>query len=449
MSGKVVMCMEVYFETKLGKLYCGDALEVLKEMPDNSVDAVVTDPPYGLSEHPTGSNLIDMIKAWIDCGYYEKVVKKKGFMNKEWDAFVPQPALWKEVFRVLKPGGHLLSFFGTRSYDIGVLAIRLSGFEIRDMICWIYGEGFPKSLDISKAIDKELGVLDKRNVVSIDKYKGNVGYGSEVYEYEAKKWHGWGTALKPAVEPIVLARKPLSEKNVTRNVLKWGTGGINIDACRIPIQEGEDLRRKQGLNRNTSCPIAPNNGYISLDDVNKGRFPANVILDEYSASELDRQSGISKSRIREPTYKDNGVYGYGMSLKDVSVRGYDDVGGASRFFYVAKAKRDERYFYCYDCDDVFPMREYFRHKDHKVEFHPTVKPLKLIEYLVKLVTPPNGIVLDPFFGTGTTGVACEKLGFRWIGIDVNEIYCKIAMKRIQDVIKNGRQLRLTDFIGGD
>lgn len=224
----------------------GNNIEELKKFPDNYFDSVVTDPPYGLGKEP---NANEMLQAWITDGYLE--VKGSGFMGKEWDAFVPQPLFWKEVFRVLKPGGHIVAFFGTRTYDWGCMAIRLAGFEIRDGLQWIYGSGFPKSHNISKAIDKMYGaereVVGKAKVGSKDRngYVGDMAimpFETKSIELDitapstekAKQWDGWGSALKPAVEPIVLARKPLEKGlSIAENVLKWGTGAINIDASRV------------------------------------------------------------------------------------------------------------------------------------------------------------------------------------------------------------------------
>jgi len=423
-------------ELPINKIILGDALNVLKKFPDNSVDAVVTDPPYGLH-----------------------------FMNQKWDYDVPSVRLWKEVLRVLKPGGHLLSFFGTRTYHRGVVNIEDAGFEIRDMILWLYGEGFPKGQAIDKLIDKELGKFDERKVVNVRKRKlakvntpwkiedggwfdpnkadengYRIIFDTEPATPEAKKWQGWNTALKPACEPIVLARKPLSEKNVARNVLKWGVGGLNIDACRIPLQDGE----KVILHSKPAGSFHPSAMVKSFKDDHentKGRYPANVILDEEAVKLLDKQSGkLGKSfglkgKAGKPKF--DGIYNDGKRYdnKYDVYGGYNDEGGASRFFYCAKAGRDERFAYCQDCDEVIPQKEWEKHKNHKLIFHTTVKPLKLIEYLVRLITPPNGIVLDPFFGTGTTGIACLKQGFRFIGIEIDPIYCKIAEHRLKPYVK--------------
>jgi len=415
-------------ELPINNIILGDALEALKKFPDNSVDAVVTDPPYGLR-----------------------------FMNQKWDYDVPSVELWREVLRVMKPGAHLLSFFGTRTYHRGVVNIEDAGFEIRDMIQWLYGEGFPKSMDISKAIDKEFGKLEEREVIGKNPnhrlsdglyklgFQGGRGNGliTAPATPKAKKWQGWGTALKPACEPIVLARKPISERNIAQNVLKWGTGGLNIDGCRIPCRDGKpkfiNLGRESVICYGDGLAGSKRTGEITFE----GRFPANVIIDEEAAKMLDEQSGVLKSgtllQHHKPKVKPHGIYGeFGV---DRIRREYPaNEGGASRFFYVAKAGRDERFAYCQDCGEVLPQKEWEKHKDHNIEFHVTVKPLKLKEYLVRLITPPSGVVLDPFFGTGTTGVAALKQGFRFIGIEINEPYAKIAEHRLKPHLAQQRML---------
>ena len=397
---------------ELNRIYHMDCLDGMKLLDDNSVDSIVTDPPYEL-----------------------------GFMGKKWDStgIAYNVELWKECLRVLKPGGHLLAFGGTRTYHRMACAIEDAGFEIRDCIQWIYGSGFPKSMDISKAIDKKLGaereVISERVVKDIRNGHGRK-YGSALFAGEdtpkmtyqitapatpeAKQWEGWGTALKPANEPIVLARKPLSEKTVAENVLKWGTGGLNIDGCRIgtEVLYNNYCKPKQGY---MSDSEGSSGGAFSKEGVNiaQGRFPANVILDEEAGALLDKQSGISRSsdKPRHNNNADNhdnyncfGKYG------NITTTGYSDIGGASRFFYCAKASRKER---------------------GEGNNHPTVKPIKLMEYLITLITPPNGIVLDPFFGSGTTGVAAVNLGFHYIGFELDKTYCDIAAKRISDITKGG------------
>lgn len=334
-------------------LHLGDCLEKLKELPDDSVDACVTDPPYGLS-----------------------------FMGKKWDYDVPSIEIWKEVLRVLKPGGHLLSFGGTRTYHRMAVAIEDAGFEIRDQIQWIYGSGFPKSHNLHKATGDD-------------------------------RWDGWGTALKPANEPICMARKPISEKTIAENVLKWGVGGINVDASRVGFANSADEKESKVKNQHGAFGSGPmtNNifGEYSKDRTNynpPGRFPANLLLDEAAATVLDAQSGISPSNARRKKKGDNSQGVIGWTGTDVSPPA--DSGGASRFFYVAKVSARER----------------------AGSTHPTMKPAKLMGYLCRLITPPNGVVLDPFMGSGSTGIAAKNLGFKFIGIEREQEYHSIATARM-------------------
>lgn len=378
-------------------IYIGCAREVLKDLPPDSVDAIVTDPPYGLA-----------------------------FMGKKWDYDVPSVELWREVLRVLKPGAHLLSFGGTRTYHRMVVNIEDAGFEIRDQVMWIYGSGFPKSLNIDKAIDKAAGA--KRDMIPNPKAKQQTsqvaGKGLSGAKAAlnfiaphpatdaAKQWAGWGTALKPANEPIVLARKPI-EKGLTvaENVLKYGTGAINIDGTRIGMRDAQTY----------TAPDITGDAYNS--DVSKrerkvvsvpaqGRWPANVLFDEDAAAALDEQSGHSKSQVRkisatEDTAIKNQIYGKGYVRQE---GGVNDSGGASRFFYVAKASKRER-----GADNG----------------HPTVKPIKLMEYLCRLITPPDGVILDPFMGSGSTGLAAKNLGLEFIGIEREQEYFEIAKRRLE------------------
>ena len=351
-------------------LHLGDCRDVLATMGDATVDAIVCDPPYEL-----------------------------GFMGKTWDAsgIAYDVTVWAQCLRVLKPGGHLIAFGGSRTYHRLAVAIEDAGFEIRDQIQWIYGSGFPKSLDVSKAMDKQAGAV--RDVVGRLKGTAQHGYANDGIktsggkyggEYDdtapstdlAKQGHGWGTALKPAHEPAVLARKPL-RGTVADTVAQWGTGALNIEGTRI---------------------------------ADAGRWPSNVILDEDAAQVLDGQSGHSASKQSqrgavEIFKKENGWVG------DSTLRGHSDSGGASRFFYVAKASKAEREAGL-DGDGT------------RANHHPTVKPLALMRYLVRMVTPPGGVVLDPFMGSGSTGCAAVREGFDFVGIDLTPEYVAIAQKRI-------------------
>lgn len=375
------------------EIYNGNCLNEMKRLADNSVSAIVTDPPYGLS-----------------------------FMNKHWDYDVPSIEIWKEALRVLKPGGHLLSFGGTRTYHRMVVAIEDAGFEIRDQIQWIYGSGFPKSHNIDKAIDKMAGaereVIGEKTFSDGSKARKTQNLGTAVFNDpesrasnlvitapstdSAKQWQGWGTALKPANEPIVVARKPLDRgMTIAQNVLKYGTGALNIDETRIGTDEIESGR--SGHTGFCTPAESTDNKQFSI-----GRWPANVIFDEEAAAMLDEQSGVLNSG--KPGKRKKEWTGYATGLKTLGQEsGFGDSGGASRFFYCAKASRRER---------------------GENNCHPTIKPIKLMEYLIKLVTPPNGIILDPFMGSGSTGVATKNLGVNFIGIEMNEEYFEIAKKRL-------------------
>ena len=466
----------------------GDCLEELKKLDDNSIDAVVCDPPYGLS-NTKPQQVADVLKAWVT-GDTKVVPAGKGFMGKDWDSFVPPPAVWEECMRVLKPGGHMAVFAGARTQDLMGLSIRLAGFEIRDTLGWVYGSGMPKSLDVSKAIDKQrndkqetlavtsrlselasaagisrkdvdchmgtsdmggwwLSTLPHRCVVpSVENWaklrdfipgaheldaevwrlngrKGTPGEAWEkrevtgVYEQpngvnewagnymgtkkagikerrdipatsEAAKWDGWGTALKPAIEPIILARKPL-DGTVANNVLAHGVGGLNIDACRVGSGTGEPKPEYVANDKNQVYGAGMGGGaWVNTS----GRFPANVLLDEHAAKEMDKQSGVvpsgGRTSARNAPKFSNGVYGQWSGAEEKTYA--PDSGGASRYFpvfkYQAKAPKKER-----------PVIE--REDGSKIQ-HPTVKPVALMEWLVELITPPGGVVLDQFAGSGTT-----------------------------------------------
>ena len=455
----------------------GDCLEELKKLDDNSVDAVITDPPYGLS-NTKPAQVADVLAAWVT-GETEAVpAKRGGFMGADWDSFVPPPAVWEECMRVLKPGGHMAVFAGARTQDLMGLSIRLAGFEIRDTLGWIYGSGFPKSMDVSKAIDKAAGV--EREVVGRTKtpfkvdaaaHRGtslqgsvNGDFSKQVdengYRYtehtapatsEAQRWDGWGTALKPAIEPIILARKPL-DGTVANNVLAHGVGGLNIDACRV---DNGDFQAKKGrgigtlrlhgcstldelrhlAERGEKCPdgrdAATTLHRIETADDRMadwtppppGRFPANVLLDEHAAKEMDKQSGWLKDRGNKRESKSTYTGGGATSFTGggTSPLSYGAGGGASRFFpvfkYQAKAPKKER-----------PV--IVREDGSKIQ-HPTVKPLALMEWLVTLITPEGGTILDPFAGTGTTLQAATNKGFNPIGIEADADYIQLIHQRME------------------
>lgn len=422
----------------------GDCLEKLKDLSDNSVDAVVTDPPYGLS-----------------------------FMGKKWDYDVPSEAIWRECLRVLKPGGYLLAFAGTRTQHRMAVRIEDAGFEIRDMIAWVYGSGFPKSLNIGKSIDElqgnereNLGVSNNGSGASSIKLenheKGDTGIGymdgsgkSFNITKGDSEWEGWGTALKPALEPITVARKPLSEKTVALNVLKWGTGGIDIDGSRVEVNpEIDDMLRSVDRNKRESETWEKGSGFKnennSLTGVpSNGRFPANFIhdgSDEVVAMFPNTKSGATKKQIE--SYEGNSVTGFLRGESNPSNQ-HGDSGSASRFFYCAKASKSERNAGCEDLtlkqtvgggggigdylDDVNSASGKFgSEKAPSKNNHPTVKPIALMEYLVKLVSKENAIILDPFGGSGSTAVACKNTSRNYILIEREADYLPIINARIEN-----------------
>lgn len=410
-------------------LRVGNSLDVLKTLADNSVDSIVTDPPYEL-----------------------------GFMGKKWDntGIAYNVDLWTECLRVLKPGGHLVAFGGTRTYHRMTVAIEDAGFEIRDSVIWMYGSGFPKSLDVSKAIDKQAGAereilgespynARRPNPPVSERYK-QAGHKANITAPatpEAQQWHGWGTALKPAHEPAVLARKPLIG-TVADNVLTWGVGALNIDGSRVEGSGNDVNARKQKTIKGKSVANEVyNDGWYGSGEgwsASTGRWPANVILDEHAAEALDEQSGYSVSKSGGKSGSNANPMSWHESNVDRPRVGHTDSGGASRFFYIAKASRAEREAGL-EGMEVRKVESDFRQggmanpRDtgnyaHRANHHPTVKPLKLMRYLVRLVTPPGGIVLDPFMGSGSTGCAVVQEGMQFIGIDLNPEYVEIAEKRI-------------------
>jgi site-specific DNA-methyltransferase (adenine-specific) len=435
------------------KILKGNSLDLLPTLADNSIDAIVTDPPYGLG-NPDPDYIIKAIQQWAS-GDRSHIPEGKGFMGKSWDSFVPPPAIWDECLRVLKPGGHLLAFAGTRTYDLMGISIRMAGFEIRDSIGWVYGSGFPKSLDVSKAIDKAAGAERKSNYQPNNQnnvFGSGMGGGKTTYSEppstpEAKQWQGWGTALKPAVEPIVVARKPLIG-TVAENVLTHGTGGLNIDASRIGSDITKDPNYRPNAKNHTghgsSFSIGGENTRDKKDlpdagfHNSQGRWPANLILDEYTAELLDEQSGITKSSIGAKQTPNLGLHSFGKGSGTENIVGHNDSGGASRFFYVAKASKRDRNEGLEDLpaknNSDWPQSldgNDSRGAEPRQNFHPTVKPTELMRYLVRLITPPGGTVLDPFTGSGSTGKAAILEGFDFIGIELTEDYWPIIEGRLK------------------
>jgi DNA modification methylase len=423
------------------QLHHGDCLEVLKTMADNSVDSIVTDPPYGLS-----------------------------FMGKKWDYDVPSEDVWRECLRVLKPGGHLLAFAGTRTQHRMAVRIEDAGFEIRDMIAWVYGSGFPKSLDVSKAIDKAAGA--EREVIgiredfakrmSLSERPNTANAGGYVNPQTAgqittpatdaaHQWQGWGTALKPSWECITVARKPLGEKTVAANVLAHGTGAINVDGCRVGADGGTAKGSKpQGDGRGIYG--AGLHGACEITQLNAGRWPANLIHD--GSDEVMGLFPVTKSstaRTADRGKRPGGFGNVGADKGDSRPCGemYNDSGSAARFFYCAKASKADRDEGCEGMEevqrgvgDVRPSGDFGERLGPREDgserkpptgrnHHPTVKPTDLMRYLCRLVTPPGGTVFDPFMGSGSTGKAAMLEGFEFIGIERDAEYAQIAKARIQ------------------
>lgn len=375
------------------RLFLGDCLDALRQLPDASVDSVVTDPPYGLS-----------------------------FMGKKWDCDVPSVEVWAECLRVLKPGGHLLAFAGTRTQHRMAVRIEDAGFEIRDMIAWVYGSGFPKSLDVSKAIDKAAGAEREKirkpsAATAYSSAAGNLrpwmeraqelGYtevdGDQAATDAGRQWAGWGTALKPALEPVTVARKPLTG-TVAENVQKYGTGALNIDGCRI--EAGSD--HAANCSRSNVTGIwTPHTGEggVSTTAHPQGRWPANLIHDggDEAAGLLGEAARFFYSPKADGTDRNEGLDGMEAKL---SMR-YGEQGQGPSAQQTPRKPVEQR------------------------NIHPTVKPTDLMQYLCRLVTPPGGTVLDPFMGSGSTGKAAQMEGFRFIGCERDPEYFAIAKARIE------------------
>lgn len=354
------------------RIHPGDCLQTLRAMPDNSVDSIVTDPPYGLS-----------------------------FMGKRWDYDVPSVEIWAECLRVLKPGGHLLAFAGARTQHRMAVRIEDAGFEIRDMIAWVYGSGFPKSRNVAK----DLCIGCQRD----DELRGGLHYADDepYMQCQARERIGWGTALKPALEPITVARKPMTG-TVAENVLAHGTGALNIDGCRVAAEKatgwggGGSKLYEGGLSRE--------GGEARQTDA--GRWPANLIHDgSEEVLAMFPQSSVTGKRSEQS--KAATVEGTSWGTDNHKSTEYTDSGSAARFFYCAKASKRDR---------------------GDGNNHPTVKPTDLMRYLCRLVTPPGGTVLDPFTGSGSTGKAAILEGFSFIGCELSDEYVAIAKARIDVVM---------------
>lgn len=468
----------------MGRVVEGDCLEVMRGMEENSVDAIVCDPPYELTSivKRFGKKGSKAAKHGTD-GRFSRL--SKGFMGKTWDGtgIAMRPEVWQEALRVAKPGAYLLAFGGTRTFHRLACAIEDAGWILKDTLSWNYGSGFPKSHDVSKALDHKAGA--EREIVGKGKPKktasqcfhesgqNRVGaqktfYGDPITP-EAKQWEGFGTALKPAWEPVILAQKPL-EGTYAENVLRWGCGALNIDACKIgtekhivhgkstgDFQPGggiakKDYRQKQGrwpanflLSHSVFCEKVGEKRVKSKaggshpynwhgGDSGRGEMHAHWDSDGLETVEdwrcvpdcpvrmLDEQSGETKSNWRKgKAHGKSSIFGSGKASATETV---DDAGGASRFFYCAKASRSERNAGLSAEHNLFMKRE------AKKSDHPTMKPIAIMRYLCRLVTPPGGVVLDPFAGSGSTGCAAVLEGFEFIGIEKEKGYAEIARARI-------------------
>jgi len=480
-----------------GQIICGNCLDVMAEMEENSIDTIITDPPYELS-----------------------------FMGKDWDknGVSFQSGIWAAVLRIAKPGALLLAFGGTRTWHRLACAIEDAGWEIRDTMLWMFGGGFPKSHNIANAVDKKHGAPDRRHRIATASRFSPDGLfepdGEDLPPYMARTeygvaWEGHGTALKPAWEPIILAMKPI-DGTFAQNAEKWGVAGLWIDGARIAHLESNTCRSryKAGLSEEQMTGLGGiryahiNYGKYAEENsrrADSGRWPANVLLQHHpECVEVGKTKVRGVKRLSAGDSEGRGIYGRGFPRGDLRVVGYTeadgfeevvaynchpdcpvgildgmssskspvsyrrmvksenrtayspgigepagkdslnygDSGGASRFFYTAKAPRRERFFLCRDCDDVFPAEMRDAHKHGHVDakgrrtwghliYHPTQKPIELMEYLCTLTkTPTGGIVLDPFAGTGTTCLAARNVGRPFIGIEFESDYCRIAQRRL-------------------
>ena len=508
-------------------LRVGDCLATLRAMSDSSVHSIVTDPPYGLGKEPDAR---EVLTAWLDGSEFKP--GGAGFMGKSWDAFVPSPLVWAECLRVLKPGGHLVAFAGSRTYDWIVMGVRLAGFEVRDQLIYMYGSGFPKSMNVSKAIDRRrddaeqicqvttwireardsagvtnreiddafgfsgmaghwasaasqpavptldqipplldvLGVAlddvpsDIRELIwTLNGRKGQPGAAwferevigtakgaTSIYTEQlktmdqihnvtasatddARTWEGWGTACKPAHEPILLARKPLSG-TVAANVLEHGTGAINVDGCRVKYESGGDSASNPMTRRARGCKTTSNTGGsrsiwgsgAARNEIGnpQGRWPANILHDgSPEVLAVFPETGAASASFRGD--RAGVVTNFGGADTH---RGHDDAGGsAARYFYSAKASRAEREL---GLADFAPVGDGERRNTHVC-----VKPVSVMRWLVRLVTPPGGTILDPYTGSGTTGIAAALEGFDFIGCELSPEYISIARARIAHAVE--------------
>lgn len=434
-------------------------------MPEESIDACVTDTPYGLSTLLDPPNLDrealwqkltagqreapirTLMRSWLDTDE-NPVMKGRGFMGKEWDALVPPPATWRQVWRVLKPGAYCLAFAGTRTYDLITMSLRFADFEIEDTWQWLYGQGMPKRVRLDLKIDEHFGMKDARPVLGRSARHGGAAHP------DAARFIGWDRASRPGWEPIIVAVKPL-RGTIAETALRYGTGGMNADGCRIPREPipafngGARSGRTGGGIMGTPCQRGP------TPEDTRGGFPANVIMDEEAAAELDAQSGYMRDGVATKSNTEVGkvtgrVFKLGNTGKDQTFGGG---GGASRFFYTAKASTSERDKGLENLPTLTPGERSGGREEGSAGItayagtrsengrnpHPTVKPISLMRYLVRRASPPSAwdpdmskrpVVLDCFMGSGSTGVAALVEGVRFVGCELEAASAEVARLRL-------------------
>lgn len=409
----------------------GDCLEVMRAMPANLASSVICDPPYGLAPRTKGK-------------------AKGGFMGKEWDAVVPGVEFWKAALRIAKPGAILMAFGGARTQHRLACAIEDAGWELRDVFMWLFGSSMPKGIDISKKLDQIAGAEREvvgtgqsesaRSVLNMANYPETLGGGYDITAPAttlAQQWHGWNSGTKPMYEPILVAMKPL-DGSFAHNAVRWGVAGYNVGGSRIGTERTATYGRRNGTG--TSLEWSK---YESPDgfqgETHEGRYPGNVAMDESVARVLDAQTGISKS-------SGGVIKRAGAQIRQLEGRtdrpavipdgqGYTDSGGASRFFRVIESDEDETRF-------LYAAKTSKRERQHGLgegesNGHPTLKPIKVMRWLCRLTnTPTGGVVFDPFAGSGSTGVGALLEGREFIGIELNREYYDIAVKRLEQAVKD-------------
>lgn len=449
-----------YYSGRWAEIHHGDCAEVLAEFPENTFSAIISDPPYGLSEEP---RIEDVLSSWLAGEEYEPACGSGGFMNAGWDTFLPGPVVWKEILRVLKPGGFLLAFAGTRTRDYLGLALRLAGFRIEDSIEWLNAQGHPtRNRRAELAMEQETGAGsrgERRRAHGMVPLEGHESAGA---------YRGRGTALKPAHESILVAKKPIAKRNLARNLLAHGTGSMGIDACRIEGAPGDGVwgASNETVSEERMLNSSPGMTSYRSERHPKGRYPANVVLSccdpaegedrcfSCPVAELDEQSGVRKSGAnpsRRASDKFRNVYSHWKGQQQCEPARGESVGGASRFYFCAKASRSEKEVGLEDMPRR-PLRwssgsanpgSFQSSGTRKAarNFHPTTKPVELMRWLIRLVVPDGGLVLDPFAGSGTTAVAATSEGIRSVLVEREACYLAMARARAEHAANTDVQAR--------